>query len=317
MHLSIVGAGVLGRVYGVRLATAPQAACRVTFVTRSAHLKETTPFVLEQVNGAHARHALDAPARVATVPSDATAVLVAVHFEAIQSLDGDLVALLRAAPSAAPLLVVTPMLPSVRGQLERELGRSIVSAMPGAVGYLDERAVVRYWLPKATATLFEEATSNRPVVEELAHKLTDAGVPTRLEKGVEALDAATTVAFFPLLAAIDAAGGVDALLADKKLLSTALGAAKETEALAKTLGHLPSWSGILTKFIGPFTLKPGVALARRLAPEAVHFIELHFGPKLHAQHVAMGEAILALGRARGQATPELGLLMRAVQAHAA
>ena len=319
MHLSVVGAGVLGRIYGVRAATAagPTTRPRVTFVTRPAHLRDATPFVLEQVNGAHAKHTLDAPERVATVPADATAVLVAVRFEAVQAVDPDLVALLRAAPSAAPILVVTPLLPNVRAELEQALGRAVVPAMPGAVGYLDERGVVRYWLPKVAATLLEEETPLRHAVEDVARILSDAGVPSRLERGVEALDAGTTIAFFPLLAAIDAGGGIDALLEHKELLGTALDAAKETEALAKKVGRPAPWASVLTKFVGPFTIKPGIALARKLAPEAVRFVEQHFGPKLHAQHVAMGEAVLALGRQRGQSMPALARLMLSVKARGA
>ena len=74
---------------------------------------------------------------------------------------------------------------------------------------------------------------------------------------------------------------------------------------------------MLTKFVGPFTIKPGIALARKLAPEAVRFVEQHFGPKLHAQHVAMGEAVLALGRQRGQSMPALARLMLSVKARGA
>ncbi len=319
MHLSVVGAGVLGRIYGVRAAAAMVSTSRprVTFVTRPARLRDTAAFAIEQINGAHAKHTIDAPDRVATVPADATAVLVAVRFEEVQGLDQDLVALLRAAPASAPLLVVTPLLPSVRGQLEGAIGRRVVPSMPGAVGYLDDRGVVRYWLPKVVATLFEEETPLRHAVEDVARALTDAGVPSRLERGVEALDAATTVGFFPLLAAIDAGGGVDSLLEHRDLLSTALDAAKETEALAKKVGRPAPWASILTKFVGPFTIKPGIALARKLAPEAVHFVEQHFGPKLHAQHVAMGEAILAIARDRGQPMPALAKLMLAVRARAA
>jgi 2-dehydropantoate 2-reductase len=46
-----------------------------------------------------------------------------------------------------------------------------------------------------------------------------------------------------------------------------------------------------------------------LAPEAVRFAEAHFGPKLHEQHLAMGEAILALGREHGIEMPALANLM--------
>ena len=37
---------------------------------------------------------------------------------------------------------------------------------------------------------------------------------------------------------------------------------------------------MLTKFVGPYTLKPGVALGRRLFPEVMRFAEVHFGEKL-------------------------------------
>ena len=70
---------------------------------------------------------------------------------------------------------------------------------------------------------------------------------------------------------------------------------------------------MLTKFVGPYTIKPGVALARLLAPEAVRFAEQHFGPKLHEQHLAMGAAILELGRDHEQAMPALGRLMDRVR----
>jgi 2-dehydropantoate 2-reductase len=130
---------------------------------------------------------------------------------------------------------------------------------------------------------------------------------------VGTLNAGTTTAFFPLIAAIDAGGGIDGVLADKALLSTVIDAAKECDALALKLGRVAPWAHYLTKFIGPLTLKPGVALGRRLVPEAVRFVEVHFGPKLHEQHVAMGASILALGREQGVALPALERLMLQVE----
>jgi 2-dehydropantoate 2-reductase len=67
------------------------------------------------------------------------------------------------------------------------------------------------------------------------------------------------------------------------------------------------------RFVGPFTLKPAAALARRAAPEAVRFVDVHFGPKLRAQHLAMGAGILALGAERGESMPALGKLMDRVR----
>lgn len=93
-------------------------------------------------------------------------------------------------------------------------------------------------------------------------------------------------------------------------------AAKECDALAHQLGKVASWAGLLTRFVGPYTLKPGVALAKSLAPEAVKFVDTHFGPKLHAQHLAMGETILSLGRDRGVAMPALARLMDTLRSRA-
>lgn len=67
------------------------------------------------------------------------------------------------------------------------------------------------------------------------------------------------------------------------------------------------------KFAGPITLKPGIALAKRLFPESVRFVESHFGPKLHEQHIAMGEAILAIGRANEMGMPALERLLSIVR----
>jgi 2-dehydropantoate 2-reductase len=64
-------------------------------------------------------------------------------------------------------------------------------------------------------------------------------------------------------------------------------------------------------------LKPGVALARRVAPETVRFVERHFGHKLHAQHIAMGETIRALGRDNGIDTPALDHLLEIMRRKAA
>jgi 2-dehydropantoate 2-reductase len=148
-----------------------------------------------------------------------------------------------------------------------------------------------------------------PALDALLFRLGKAGLASHRERDVAGLNAATTVAFFPLVAAIDAGGGVDGLLADRELCATVIEAAHETDGLGQKLGKVASWATLLTRFVGPYTLKPGVTLARRLAPEAVRFVEAHFGPKLHAQHLAMGRAILELAALHGVAVPALTRLM--------
>jgi ketopantoate reductase len=300
MHVSFIGAGVLGRVYGTRLA---RSLVDVSFVVRPARLQESEPFVIEQVNGDQRRDALEAPKRVATAPAESSAVIVTVRAD---QLGAELAPLVAEAPDA-PVIVLTPLLPKARASLEHALGRPVVPAMPGVSGYLSDAGNVRYWIVKAQATLIEEGQSanERNSRGELARHLTRAGIPTRVEGSVGAMNAATTAAFFPFVLAIGLTGSVDAILADRKLLDLTLDAAKETEALAAHLGPIVPAASLLTKFVGPFTLKAGVSLAKRLYPESVSFVEHHFGAKLHAQHRATGEALLELAAKHHVATPAL------------
>lgn len=311
MHVSIVGAGALGRIYGVRLAEKGE---QIAFLVRPERVGETANFVIERVNADHRRDAIERPVRVAEVPRETQGVLVAVRFD---QLDGALAERLRGAPQV-PIVILTPLLPRQRATLEQAIGRRVVPGMPSASGYLDDRDVVRYWLPRVASTLFEEPEARedgaaKSALEELCRRVDRAGIPAHLAREVMALNVATTTAFFPLAAAIDAGHGVDGVLGDKDLLATVIEAAHETGALAHKLGKVAPWAEILMKFVGPYTLKPGVTLARRLSPEAVKFVEMHFGSKLHAQHLAMGESVLALGRGHGVATPALTKLMETLR----
>jgi hypothetical protein len=314
MHVAVVGAGVLGRIYGVRLVAAGD---KVTFVVRPERLAQgvaTDAFVLEQVNGSRRRDALDAPSLAAAIPPAAEAVLVGVRFDQLAAAPpspGTLTGVLRDAPPAAPIVVLTPMLPRPRAAFEQAIGRRLTAAMPGAAGYLDERGVVRYWLTAVAPTLVDPPVAAREtaLLDGLLFRLGKAGLPAHRERDVGGLNAATTTAFYPLIAAIDAGGGVDGLLADRDLFATTIEAARESDALGQKVGKVASWAHLLTRFVGPYTLKPAVALARGLAPEALRYADAHFGPKLHAQHLAMGEAMLALGREHGQPMPALGKLM--------
>lgn len=317
MHTTIVGAGTLGRVYGQRLASVGD---EISFLVRPSRVEETTPFVIEQVNGARRRDVLERPHRVAVVPSHTRMVIVAVRFEQFAGA-GELADLLRPA-KVAPIVVLTPLLPKQRDALEASLGRAITPAMPSVSGYLDERDVVRYWIVKVASTLIDEPTGGdradeaRAALDDLARRLTRAGIGAHLERDVAAINAATTITFFPLIAAINAGSGIDGVLADKALLTVVLDAAKESTALGQKLGKSASWAHLLTRFIGPFTLKPGVALGRRLFPEVMRFVDTHFGPKLHEQHMAMGAAILELGREQGLPMPALEELMARLRAAA-
>jgi 2-dehydropantoate 2-reductase len=127
----------------------------------------------------------------------------------------------------------------------------------------------------------------------------------RFEMGVHESNPATTVTFAPLALALDVAGSIDALLDDHALVQLAVDAAHEGAELASKIGRVATWANLLSKFVGKATLKIGVGLARHASPEGVHFVEEHFGRKLHAQNVRMAEAMASLARAKG--TPHAAL----------
>ncbi len=302
MHVTIVGAGALGRVYGVRLASGTT---RVDFWVRPSRATEARPFVLEQLNGSRRRDTLAAPSRVASLAPETQIVLLAVHVDHLDAVAA-LLAPQLAGARLAKVVTLTPLLPHRREALERTLGRPTLAAMPSVAGYIDDHDVVRYFVPRVATTLLE---GGEPIVEELARRLCDVGLPARLEREVGAINAATTIAFFPFIAAVGLAGSVQAALDDKALLSDAIDSAKECDALSHRVGKPAGWVSLLTRFVGPFTLKPAVSMARKIAPEAVRFVEAHFGPKLAGQHAAMGTEIVALAKERGVPVPHLERLL--------
>jgi ketopantoate reductase len=309
MRIAIVGAGALGRAYGVRLALAGE---DVRFVVRPARAAAPEPFVLEQLSGDKEHHTLERPRLVTSVPEDIDLVVIAVHLdhvvEAAAPEGSTRVADLLAAAPNVPIVTLTPLFPSQLAALEAASGKAIFAGIPGVAGHIDERGTLRYWVPRSAMTFFDARAAHTPV-EELARRLTRAGIPTQLAADVGSLNAATTIAFFPFTAALGIAGSVDGVLASKEIIHAVIEAAKECDVLAKKVGRVASWAQLLGRFIGPFTLKPGIALARRIAPEAVRFVEAHFGSKLTAQHAVIGASILELGRERGVPMPELAKLL--------
>jgi 2-dehydropantoate 2-reductase len=309
MRIAIVGAGALGRAYGVRLALARE---DVRFVVRPSRAADTEPFVIEQVNGDKERNVLDHPNLVTAIPMDSELVVLAVHLDQIVEKEApagstSVPALLAAAPNV-PIVSLTPLFPKQIQALEAASKKTVYPGMPGVTGYIDERGVLRYWVPGLAMT-FVDVRAAKTSAEEMARKLTKIGIPTQLEKDVGALNASTTIAFFPFTAALGIAGSVDAVLADKDLVQAVIESVKDCEALATKVGRVASWAKILSRFIGPYTLKPGVALARRISPESVRFVEAHFGPKLALQHRAVGAAILEMGSVLGVPMTELQKLL--------
>lgn len=279
MRIAIVGAGALGAVYGVRLAAAGNT---VTFVVREARAKAAPKLELKRIDGDEEGHLLDAPLYATSVPADADVVLVTVRQN---QLDDELVKLL--VPSTQAVCVLTPMFPDDFTRLEGALGRRVFPTMPSVVSY-EKNGVIRYWLPRSATTQIE-SENGAPALLGLANALAKAGISATLKKDVLAENVATMVSFMPIAFALDAAGGVDALLADDDLVDLAIDGVKEATELAKRIGKPATWAGLLLHFVGKLTLRTGVAIAKRRSPEAVFYVEEHFGRKLHAQNVAMAE----------------------------
>jgi 2-dehydropantoate 2-reductase len=284
MHVAILGAGALGRVYGLRLAKASDV--RVTFVVKPEHQDE--PFQIERVDGGES-HVLEEPARAVGVPDDADIVLVCVRAE---QLDESLASI------RVPSVLLTPLMPSDFARLEAALGDKLVAGMPSVVGYTAESGAVRYWLPRAATTLVEHAGPHAGVLQQLETALDAVGIEARRESGVQQTNAATTITFLPLTMALAAAGGVSELLADDALTELGLRATEESTAIAETIGTAASWAPMLVKFMGPNVLKMGVAIAEKSAPEALHYVDTHFGRKLRLQAKVMGRQLSDLANAK-------------------
>jgi 2-dehydropantoate 2-reductase len=292
LHLALIGAGALGCVYGVRLAAA---GARVTFVVRPQRLESRTPMLLEQVGGSQP-HELREPAMAASVPNDATVMALAVRAD---NLDERLGALLGAAPPV-PVLSLTPLMPAALGRLRALTAQRVVVAMPGVAAYRTDRGVVRYWLPRMAPTLVDDTAAGDGAVRALVEAMRAAGIPARFEARVDALNPATTMRFLPLVLLLDTGGGtVQGALAQPALLDISLAAITECRTVAERLGPEPAWSRVLSRFAGRSSLRVGIGLARRLSPEAVHFVEQHFGSKTHEQNVLLGREVVSLGEEHG------------------
>jgi 2-dehydropantoate 2-reductase len=294
MHVAIVGAGALGAAYGVRLAV--RAKVDVTFVVRAARVWSTTPIVIERVKDGM-REAIDVPGRSASVPESADVVLLAVGTEDLEAIR----ALLDA--SDAPIVILTPMLPKDWQRVRAAFGERAHAAMPSFVSYANDEGTVRYWLPPVETRIDEPRAGSGAgsVIRALARELEASGIRTHLELGVHETNPATTVCFIPIAMAIALAGSFEALAKDTALVQLASQACSEGSAIARTIGR-PEPPALLAPLIAqPMLMRALGAGLRRFSPEGLHYLEVHFGKKLRAQHVLMAREMTALASERGLA----------------
>ena len=306
MRVAIVGAGALGSVYGARLARF--GGCHVSVVARAPALPGMAR--LERVEDGEVLR-WEVPARVTTAPTDSDVILAFVRYEQLETLPE------RVIGSTAPVVVMTPMLPADHARLAAALPGRVLTGMPSVVSYQNDAGAIRYWLPQVATTFVEEAGATAGAAAgpegELVKRLTRAEIGAKLATDVLTRNVATTVSFIPLAMALDAAGSLEALLHDPELLGLAFHAADEGRELGRAVGKAEAWASTLLRFVGPLTLKVGVGIARSRAPEAVAYVEQHFGRKLHAQNVLMARRIVDLAGEKGTPREALSRLLERLE----
>lgn len=286
MHVAVIGAGALGCVYGVRLALRTK--CDVTFVVRPTRVDSTDPFIIESAWNS-ARETLDRPYRAAKVPTDADVVLLTIGTEDLGALDALL------GDGAAPIVVVTPVMPQDWERLKAAYGARVFSAMPTLSAYLrKEDGVIRYWLMPAP-NLIDEPRPPVAAITELVEALNGAGVKTKLELGTHEINPATTVGFICVGMGLAIAGSIDALAKDDALCGLVSRACTEGQRLGDRLGT-PIF---VANFFPVITSRWGIPLLRLLPDEARFFAEDHFGRKIADQHRVMIRQMIELAAVKG------------------
>jgi ketopantoate reductase len=289
MHVAVYGAGALGSVYGVRLAVRTSAS--VTFVVRRARVaRGAEPIVIERVkNVRDRREELTSPSLAAAVPGDADVILLAVGTEDLEAIRPVLEG------SSAPILVLTPMLPADYARMRAAFGVRVLAAMPGVVAYARADRVVRYWVPPAPTRIDEpRAGDHGEVVRATASMLSEAALATHLELGVHETNPATTVSMIPIGMAVGLAGGMEALAADPLLLALTSRACGEGVELGHRIGRSEAGARLGPLLATPLAMRVAVAALRRLSPEALFYVDEHFGRKLRGQHRMMAHAMVDL-----------------------
>lgn len=291
MHVAVYGAGALGSVYGVRLAT--RARATVTWIVRAAKVSSRDPIVIEKVKNDE-RETIHLPERAAEIPGDADVVLLAVGTEDLDATRPVLEA------RDIPIVVLTPMLPRDWERMRAAFGARVLAAMPNVVAYTrKDDGVVRFWLPPAPTRIDEPRRTGDIAVRELARRLDEAGLKAHLELGVHEKNPATTVSFITIGMALAVAGSADALAKDDSLLTLTTRACREGVSLGKRLGSAEPFAAFTPVVAAPWALRTWLGFLGRVSPEALFYAEEHFARKLRAQHRVMIREMIDLAKEKG------------------
>jgi 2-dehydropantoate 2-reductase len=291
VRVAVYGAGALGSVYGVRLAS--RAGVDVTWIVRPSKVGSSDPIVIESVTKDE-RETIEAPVRTAEIPGDADIVLLAVGTEDLDAIRPVL------EEHDIPIVVLTPMLPRDWNRMRSAFGARVLAAMPNVVAYAREGdGVIRYWLPPAPTRIDEPKRTNDIAVRELARRLDEAGLKAHLELGVHEKNPATTIAWIPIAMAFAVARSAEALAKDDSLLSLTTRACREGASLGKRLGNMEPWAAFSPVVAAPWALRTWLGLLPWISPEALFYAEEHFARKLFAQHRMMIREMIDLANEKG------------------
>lgn len=290
MHVAVYGAGALGCVYGVRLAT--RARVTVSFVVRKHRVDEREPFAITRI-GDESAEAIAEPHRVSAIPDDADVIVLAVGTEDLEAIRPTLEA------SAAPIVVLTPMMPREWNAMRAAFGERVLAAMPNVVSYVTDEKRIRYWLAPAPTRIDEPRAKHGDTIRAFATALSEAGLRGRLEMAVHETNPATTVCFIPLGMGVALAGGLEALAKNDVLLELARRACREGSVLARRIGVPEPFAPLASVVASSFALRTLVGLLTWRSPEVLHYVDLHFGAKLVAQHRDMAKAMEELALEKG------------------
>jgi hypothetical protein len=201
--------------------------------------------------------------------------------------------------SAAPVVVLTPMMPVDYAEARAAFGERLLAALPGVVAYARPDGVVRYWLPPVATRIDEpRSPTYRTEIVELAHALGRAGLRARLALGVHEDNPATTVCFIAIGMAVCIAGSAQALAADDRLVELTGRACREGVRLGDRIGRPEPWARLTPVLAAPWALRGGLGALGMGSPEALAYFETHFGRKLARQHRVMIAAMIELARER-------------------
>ncbi len=288
MHVAIIGAGTLGTVYGVHLAHA--GAC-VSFVVRSNHETPSRPALIENVSSRR-QLSLPAPDKTTHVLPNTEVVLLCVRAE---NLNDVLDAHANASP-AVPWISLTPLLPAALIRARDATRGRLVAAMPGVAAYQPEgSSVIRYWTPRWTPTLLDQSFATNAAVLRWVSLARTSGIPAQFASNVDKLNPATTITFLPLVLLLDLSGGTVQQALASGMLDIASKAVRECRSIANTIGQVPAWAATAANLMRPASLRATIAMATMTYPEAIRFVERHFGRKTHVQNLGLAQDVIALG----------------------